>query len=61
MRAFTRDDAHIFCTGDQITADSVACRELLQQVHAEFGFTDISVKFSDRPAVQVTCGTATRR
>ncbi|MEZ5864986.1 MAG: threonine--tRNA ligase [Geminicoccaceae bacterium] len=52
VRAFTQDDAHIFCTEDQITAESVAFCELLQQVYADFGFTDISVKFSDRPAVR---------
>jgi threonyl-tRNA synthetase len=52
VRAFTQDDAHIFCTEDQITAESVRFCELLQQVYADFGFTDIHVKFSDRPAVR---------
>lgn len=52
VRAFTQDDAHIFCTEDQITAESVKFCELLQQVYADFGFTDIHVKFSDRPPVR---------
>ncbi len=52
VRAFTQDDAHIFCTEDQITSESVAFCELLQQIYADFGFTDISVKFSDRPPVR---------
>jgi len=52
VRAFTQDDAHIFCTEAQITAESVKFCELLQQVYADFGFTDIHVKFSDRPPVR---------
>ncbi len=52
VRAFTQDDAHIFCTEEQVTAESIAFCELLQQVYADFGFTDVSVKFSDRPAVR---------
>ncbi|HVI50692.1 MAG TPA: threonine--tRNA ligase [Candidatus Sulfotelmatobacter sp.] len=49
VRAFTQDDAHIFCTEDQITSETVAFCELLKSVYADFGFTDIRVKFSDRP------------
>jgi len=49
VRAFTQDDAHIFCTEDQITAESIAFCELLQGVYRDFGFKDVSVKFSDRP------------
>ena len=52
VRAFTQDDAHIFCTEDQITSESVAFCSLLQAVYADFGFTDIRVKFSDRPEVR---------
>jgi threonyl-tRNA synthetase len=52
VRAFTQDDAHIFCTENQVTAESVAFCELLRQVYADFGFTDVSVKFSDRPPVR---------
>ena len=52
VRAFTQDDAHIFCTEDQITSESVRFCELLQSVYADFGFEDIRVKFSDRPEVR---------
>ncbi|MEI6559617.1 MAG: threonine--tRNA ligase [Rhodospirillaceae bacterium] len=52
VRAFTQDDAHIFCTEDQITGESVAFCRLLESVYKDFGFTDISVKFSDRPPVR---------
>ena len=49
VRAFTQDDAHIFCTEDQITSETVAFCELLKTVYSDFGFTDVRVKFSDRP------------
>ena len=52
VRAFTQDDAHIFCTPDQITSESVAFCALLMEVYRDFGFTDIRVKFSDRPPVR---------
>jgi threonyl-tRNA synthetase len=52
VRAFTQDDAHIFCTEDQINSESVAFCHLLQEIYADFGFTDIRVKFSDRPEVR---------
>jgi threonyl-tRNA synthetase len=52
VRAFTQDDAHIFCVEDQITAESIRFCDLLRVVYADFGFTDVSVKFSDRPAVR---------
>ena len=52
VRAFTQDDAHIFCTEDQITSESVRFCELLQTIYADFGFTDVRVKFSDRPDVR---------
>ena len=52
VRAFTQDDAHIFCTEDQITAESVRFCELLQSIYADFGFEDVRVKFSDRPEVR---------
>ncbi|HUZ71902.1 MAG TPA: threonine--tRNA ligase [Stellaceae bacterium] len=50
VRAFTQDDAHIFCTEDQITAESKAFCDLLRAVYRDFGFDDVTVKFSDRPA-----------
>ena len=52
VRAFTQDDAHIFCTEDQITEESVKFCELLQSIYADFGFDDVRVKFSDRPDVR---------
>ncbi len=52
VRAFTQDDAHIFCTPDQITSETIAFCELLKDVYADFGFTDVKVKFSDRPALR---------
>ncbi len=52
VRAFTQDDAHIFCTPEQITAESVAFCDLLMSVYKDFGFTDVRVKFSDRPPVR---------
>ena len=53
VRAFTQDDAHIFCTEDQITAESIAFCELLLSVYRDFGFGDVSIKFADRPPVRV--------
>jgi threonyl-tRNA synthetase len=50
VRAFTQDDAHIFCTEQQINPETVAFCDLLKSVYADFGFTEIAVKFSDRPA-----------
>ena len=50
VRAFTQDDAHIFCTEGQITAESIAFCDLLLGVYRDFGFTEVVVKFSDRPA-----------
>jgi threonyl-tRNA synthetase len=49
VRAFTQDDAHIFCTEDQINSETVAFCDLLQSVYRDFGFTEVRVKFSDRP------------
>jgi threonyl-tRNA synthetase len=50
VRAFTQDDAHIFCTEDQIVSETRAFCDLLRRVYADFGFADVAVKFSDRPA-----------
>lgn len=50
VRAFTQDDAHIFCTEDQITSETIAFCQLLKTVYQDFGFADVRVKFSDRPA-----------
>ncbi len=53
VRAFTQDDAHIFCTAEQITAESVKVTELILSIYRDFGFTDVRIKFSDRPAKRV--------
>ena len=52
VRAFTQDDAHIFCTEDQINSESVIFCELLQSVYRDFGFDEVTVKFADRPPVR---------
>ena len=52
VRAFTQDDAHIFCTEDQVTTESIAFCELLLSVYQDFGFDDVAIKFADRPAVR---------
>ncbi|MFO0456277.1 MAG: threonine--tRNA ligase [Alphaproteobacteria bacterium] len=49
VRGFTQDDAHIFCTEAQITSETVAFCDLLKQVYRDLGFTEVRVKFSDRP------------
>ena len=49
VRSFTQDDAHIFCTEDQITSETKSFCELLLSVYKDFGFSDVVVKFSDRP------------
>ena len=53
VRAFTQDDAHIFCTDDQITSESIVFCDLLRQIYKDFGFEEIHVNFSDRPEVRV--------
>jgi len=53
VRAFTQDDAHIFCTMDQITSESVAVTELILSIYRDFGFNEVRIKFSDRPAKRV--------
>ena len=52
VRAFTQDDAHIFCTEAQITEETVAFCDLLRSVYRDFGFNDVAVKFSDRPPLR---------
>jgi threonyl-tRNA synthetase len=53
VRAFTQDDAHIFLTEDQITAESVAITRLILDIYKDFGFEDVRIKFSDRPSKRV--------
>ncbi|PPR10825.1 MAG: Threonine--tRNA ligase [Alphaproteobacteria bacterium MarineAlpha11_Bin1] len=52
VRAFTQDDAHIFCSEDQITSETEAFCELLLSVYKDCGFNDVMVKFADRPEVR---------
>jgi len=52
VRAFVQDDAHIFCAEDQVKAETKAFIELLRRVYGDLGFTDVKVKFSDRPPVR---------
>ena len=52
VRAFTQDDAHIFCSEDQITSESIIFCDLLRKIYKDFGFEDVRVKFSDRPDVR---------
>lgn len=53
VRGFVQDDAHIFCSEDQIADECIAFYELLKEVYDDFGFTNIKVKFSDRPEMRV--------
>jgi threonyl-tRNA synthetase len=53
VRAFTQDDAHVFCTPDQLTAEAVKITELILSIYRDFGFDDVRIKFSDRPAKRV--------
>ncbi|MBL8644915.1 MAG: threonine--tRNA ligase, partial [Rhodospirillaceae bacterium] len=52
VRAFVQDDAHIFCTEDQVKSETKAFIDLLRTVYKDLGFTDVKVKFSDRPPVR---------
>jgi threonyl-tRNA synthetase len=49
VRAFTQDDAHIFCTEEQVQAESAAFIDLLYEIYRDFGFTEVLVKLSTRP------------
>ncbi|HZF23157.1 MAG TPA: threonine--tRNA ligase [Burkholderiales bacterium] len=53
VRGFTQDDAHIFCTEDQVQAEASAFIDLLQKVYADFGFSEILIKLSTRPAKRI--------
>lgn len=52
VRAFTQDDAHIFCTEDQIESETKVFIDLLSSIYRDFGFESFVVKFSDRPPVR---------
>lgn len=49
VRSFVQDDGHIFCTEEQIISETVSFCKLLTDIYHDFGFTEIKVKFSDRP------------
>jgi threonyl-tRNA synthetase len=53
VRAFTQDDAHVFITEDQITAECLAVNDLILSIYEDFGFSDVTIKFSDRPAQRI--------
>ncbi|MCI0466132.1 MAG: threonine--tRNA ligase [Beijerinckiaceae bacterium] len=53
VRAFTQDDAHIFCTEDQIMEESLKVNDLILSIYRDFGFDDIVIKLSTRPEKRV--------
>ncbi len=53
VRAFTQDDAHIFCTEDQITEESLAVTNLILEIYKDLGFENVILKYSDRPQQRV--------
>ncbi|MFL2659604.1 MAG: threonine--tRNA ligase [Alphaproteobacteria bacterium] len=52
VRAFTQDDAHIFCMENQIVSETKLFCEMLKNVYKDLGFADVKVKFSDRPELR---------
>jgi threonyl-tRNA synthetase len=52
VRAFTQDDAHIFCTPEQINSETIIFCELLKSIYADLGFPEVTVKLADRPPVR---------
>jgi len=53
VRSFTQDDAHIFCTENQITEESLKVTKLILDIYKAFGFEKVILKYSDRPAKRV--------
>ena len=53
VRAFTQDDAHIFCTEDQITQESLTVTNLILKIYRDLGFENVILKYSDRPEKRV--------
>ena len=53
VRAFTQDDAHIFCTEDQITQESLTVTNLILEIYKALGFENVVLKYSDRPEKRV--------
>ncbi len=53
VRAFTQDDAHIFCTDEQITEESLSVTNLILEIYKDLGFENVILKYSDRPEKRV--------
>jgi threonyl-tRNA synthetase len=53
VRAFTQDDAHVFITEDQIASECLAMNDLILSIYEDFGFSDVTIKFSDRPQKRI--------
>jgi threonyl-tRNA synthetase len=53
VRAFTQDDAHVFITEQQIASECLAMNDLILSIYQDFGFSDVSIKFSDRPEKRI--------
>ncbi len=53
VRAFTQDDAHIFCTEDQITKECLTVTKLILEIYKDLGFENVILKYSDRPELRV--------
>src|SRR5215813_7993692 len=53
VRAFTQDDAHVFVTEGQIAEEALKINDLILSIYEDFGFSDVTVKFSDRPAQRI--------
>jgi threonyl-tRNA synthetase len=53
VRAFTQDDAHIFITEEQIAAESLKVNDQILSIYEDFGFSDVRIKFSDRPEKRI--------
>ncbi|WFW29879.1 MAG: threonine--tRNA ligase [Wolbachia endosymbiont of Menacanthus eurysternus] len=52
VRSFTQDDAHIFCTEEQINSETIKFCNLLKEVYSELGFNEVFIKFSNRPNIR---------
>src|SRR5216683_955584 len=53
VRAFTQDDAHVFVTESQIAEEALKINDLILSIYQDFGFPDVHIKFSDRPAKRI--------
>jgi len=53
VRAFTQDDAHVFITESQIANESLKINDLILSIYEDFGFSDVTIKFSDRPQQRI--------